>query len=305
MLRAQLRPKVVTPMALMRRAYTQPPQARRRVGYGTMGTTVIASSCVAYFVGVHYPPRWNPFLFMRTKHEIHGADKLSDSEYCAAVERRMHELPFVKQLQAHSFDAPSAKRVKAAAGVPETGEGKSKEEAHYYAVRPFTNLPPERLEHNLTGSTLRGRDRFAVTPLVFSKTEKGAADLGGRVGDGYAIIHIGRDISGFEGVIHGGMIATLFDEALARSAMHALPNNIGVTARLDINYRRPVPVDQFIVIETQIIENAGRKAIVKAELRDVDSHTVLAEADSVFVEPKMAKFMKWVGGLNVKRMLEE
>ena len=302
MLRAPVRPSAAFPIVSARRCYSQVRPARH-VGLGTMSAVMLTSSGVAYFAGVHYPPKWNPFMFVRAKHEIPGAASLNDAEYCDAVERAMHELPLVKHLQAATYDARSSSRQKKAVGVSDEQQ-QTKESAHYYSARPFSNMPPEKLEHNLTGCTLRGSDGIAITPLVFSKTDKGAADLGGRVGDGFAIVHLGRNLSGFEGVVHGGMLATVFDEALARSAMYALPNNIGVTARLDINYRRPVRVDQFVVIESQIIESAGRKAIVKAELRDVDSHTVLAVADAVFVEPRMAKFMKWVGGLDVKRMLE-
>ena len=304
MFRTALRPSAAALASMAsRRSYTQVAHSRPR--YGLLCAAMLVSSGAAYFAGVHYPPSWNPFMFLRTKHEIAGAHAMPDAEYCDAVERYMHELPFVQQLQAHAVDAASARRIKAAAGVAPPTEPPSVEDACFVALRPFANIPEDRLEHNLTGSTLRGRDGFAITPLVFSKTAKGAKMLGGRVGDGFAIVHLGRDLSGFQGVVHGGMIATILDEALARTAMHALPHNIGVTARLDINYRRPVRTNEFVVIETMIVEAAGRKVIVKAELRDIDSHTVLAEADSVFVEPRMAKYMKWVGGLDVHRLLEQ
>lgn len=305
MFRAALRPSptALASVVASRRSYTQVAHSRPR--YGLLCAAMLASSGAAYFAGVHYPPSWNPFMFLRAKHEIAGAGTMPDAEYCDAVERYMHQLPFVQQLQAHAVDAASARRIKTAAGVELPAEPPSADDAYYYAIRPFANIPADRLAHNLTGATLRVRDGFAITPLVFSKTAKGAKMLGGRVGDGFAIVHLGRSLSGFEGVVHGGMLATILDEALARSAMHALPHNIGVTARLDINYRRPVRTNEFVVIETSIVESAGRKAIVKAELRDIDSHTVLAEADAVFVEPRMAKYMKWIGGIDVHRMIEQ
>jgi hypothetical protein len=49
---------------------------------------------------------------------------------------------------------------------------------------------------------------LAVPPLAFVKTDESEAVL---------ILHLGRSLCGHDGIIHGGMIATIFDEALGRN----------------------------------------------------------------------------------------
>lgn len=63
-------------------------------------------------------------------------------------------------------------------------------------------------EHSLTSSILRGPGMLAVPPLAFVKTDESEAVL---------ILHLGRSLCGHDGIIHGGMIATIFDEALGRN----------------------------------------------------------------------------------------
>jgi acyl-coenzyme A thioesterase PaaI-like protein len=79
------------------------------------------------------------------------------------------------------------------------------------------------------------------------------------------------------GIVHGGLLATLLDEALARTAINNLPDKIGVTANLSLNYRAPTKADQFIVIRTTLVEKKGRKAVVSGRVEDMEG-TVLVEA---------------------------
>jgi acyl-coenzyme A thioesterase PaaI-like protein len=62
--------------------------------------------------------------------------------------------------------------------------------------------------HSLTSSVLRGPSLLAVPPLAFVKNDESQAVL---------ILHLGRSLCGHDGIIHGGMIATVFDESLARN----------------------------------------------------------------------------------------
>jgi acyl-CoA thioesterase FadM len=69
-----------------------------------------------------------------------------------------------------------------------------------------------------------------------------------------------------------------------------LPEKIGVTANLSINYRGPTRADQFIVIKIRLLEAGGRKARVSATMEDLDGN-VLIEASGLFVQPKYAKLL--------------
>jgi hypothetical protein len=73
---------------------------------------------------------------------------------------------------------------------------------------PYSTLPPERLAHSLTAGSLRGPGKLAVPPLVFAKEDESEAIL---------VLHFGRSLCGHDGIVHGGMVATVFDEATARN----------------------------------------------------------------------------------------
>lgn len=156
-------------------------------------------------------------------------------------------------------------------------------------TRPYLKYSREKAQHNLTAGSLRGPGMIAVPPLVFTKTGTGAAQLGGTEGDSTIVIHLGRSVCGHDGIIHGGLLATVCDEALARTAMYNLPGKIGVTARLEIDYRKPTMANQFIVLQTELVEQKGRKAVVKGTMKDVHGQLLL-ECRAIFVEPKYAKY---------------
>jgi acyl-coenzyme A thioesterase PaaI-like protein len=62
--------------------------------------------------------------------------------------------------------------------------------------------------NSLTAGTLRGQGKLALPPIVrVRKDESGSV----------AIVHVGRALCGHDGIIHGGLLATLLDEVLART----------------------------------------------------------------------------------------
>ncbi|KAG7133294.1 hypothetical protein HYQ45_008493 [Verticillium longisporum] len=93
-------------------------------------------------------------------------------------------------------------------------------------------------------------------------------------------------------IVHGGLLATLLDEGLARCCFDALPSKVAVTARLEVNYRKPTPAGTFVVLraETQRVE--GRKAWVAGRIETLVDETkgekpvVLVEANGLFISPK-------------------
>ncbi len=97
------------------------------------------------------------------------------------------------------------------------------------------------------------------------------------------------------GIIHGGLLATLLDEGLARCGFSALPNKIGVTANLNIDYRNPAPAGSYVVLKAETTKVEGRKVWVKGRIEllgdTVKPGKLLAEAEGLFVEPKYAKVL--------------
>ncbi|EKG17535.1 hypothetical protein MPH_05226 [Macrophomina phaseolina MS6] len=112
-----------------------------------------------------------------------------------------------------------------------------------------------------------------------------------------SIHYVGPALVGHPGVVHGGMLATLLDEGLARCCFPALPNKIGMTASLTINYKAPCRAGQFIVLRAETTKVEGRKAWVKGRLETIadeergEKPLVLDEAEALFIEPRQAASM--------------
>lgn len=149
--------------------------------------------------------------------------------------------------------------------------------------RPHMRLPDSLRRHNLTGGTLLGPGRITVPPVCW--TEKGGKSL-------LSISHLGTDMCGHPGIVHGGLLATMLDEGLARCCFGALPHNVGVTAKLEINYRKPVHAGQYIVLRARTLRVEGRKAWVEGHLETLaaegEEPVILAQASALFVSPRFA-----------------
>jgi acyl-coenzyme A thioesterase PaaI-like protein len=71
------------------------------------------------------------------------------------------------------------------------------------------------------------------------------------------------EFAGFEGILHGGVIATALDEVSAWSAM--LSEEVFVyTARLDIRYRRQANLGSDFVLRGTVLERRGRRLTIEA-----------------------------------------
>lgn len=69
--------------------------------------------------------------------------------------------------------------------------------------------------------------------------------------------------------------------------MPALPNKIGFTANLNIDYRKPLMADQWVILRGRLDRAEGRKAYVEAWIESVDGQTKYTEAKSLYVGPKI------------------
>ena len=86
---------------------------------------------------------------------------------------------------------------------------------------------------------------------------------------------------GYPGRMHGGVVSALIDEAMGWAVYHA--REWGATARLNIRYRKPVPLDDRLHVEAWITRNRGRLMELRAEVRDA-SGELLAEGDGTFMK---------------------
>ena len=86
---------------------------------------------------------------------------------------------------------------------------------------------------------------------------------------------------GWDSVAHGGIVCTLLDEVMAWAVIGR--GTWGVTARMNVTFRRPVRTGQPIRAEGWVLEEGRRAARTAGHVLDAQSGEVLATAESTFV----------------------
>ncbi|TGZ84039.1 Thioesterase/thiol ester dehydrase-isomerase, partial [Ascodesmis nigricans] len=151
--------------------------------------------------------------------------------------------------------------------------------------RPTLKLREDLRTSSLTSGVFAGPGRIVVPPVMF-------VEEGGK--SSVVIMYLGNEMCGYPGMIHGGVLATLLDEGLARCAFEALPNKLAMTATLNINYRKPSPADNFVVLRARTTKVERRKAWVEGQIETLpktpeETPVVLAEATALMIEPRQAE----------------
>jgi hypothetical protein len=148
-------------------------------------TSFFSISLLSYTFGSLYPPPQLSLLFPRPAPGPSSShDSPSSIEYTNSLERALQSLRLLYSLRSQ----------------PDADE--------WYETRPYTNYPEERRVNNLSAGALRGPGKLALRPLVRSRKDEKEAIV---------FIHVGRGLCGHDGIIHGGLLATLLDESLART----------------------------------------------------------------------------------------
>ncbi len=108
---------------------------------------------------------------------------------------------------------------------------------------------------------------------------------------------------GGPGVVHGGATAAFFDDLMGTVLMaHAKPS---VTAKLEVNYLRPIPLGVRIRGEAWLAREEGRKLWVEAEGFDANGERYV-EAGGLFVRIDFEHFERVAAAApeEVRRRLE-
>ena len=89
---------------------------------------------------------------------------------------------------------------------------------------------------------------------------------------------------GFPGIIHGGIVAAVLDEALGRTSMLGTGQEWTMTGRLEVRYRRYVPYGPLLRVRATL--GTERRRMLQASgvltLAD-DERETLAEAQGTFL----------------------
>jgi uncharacterized protein (TIGR00369 family) len=85
---------------------------------------------------------------------------------------------------------------------------------------------------------------------------------------------------GAPGFVHGGIIATLLDEAMSK--LNRPLNALAMTRHMEVDYLRPAPVGEPLVLIGRHVRRDGRKLFHEAELQRSDG-SVLARGKGLFI----------------------
>lgn len=97
---------------------------------------------------------------------------------------------------------------------------------------------------------------------------------------------------GYPGIAHGGIIAAMLDETGGRTHMGTSDaTRFSFTIRLDVRYRKNVPVGQPLRLVGKAGERKGRKAEATSAIYAMDG-TLLAEADVVLMDVPQRMFQE-------------
>ena len=75
---------------------------------------------------------------------------------------------------------------------------------------------------------------------------------------------LGKRYSGPPGHCHGGIIATILDEAMGK--VNKLRDVVALTSEIKVNYRRPVPLHKPLRVESREVSMTGRRHVNMAEI---------------------------------------
>ena len=163
------------------------------------------------------------------------------------------------------------------------------------AARPSLTPPP--------GSTAPVRHPEAPAPGVLIEphyehcfgcgpTQPHGLHLVARAGDGvdvFAEFTVGAAHQGGPGLAHGGVLVTALDESLG--TLNWLLHTASVTARLETDFRRPVPVGSTLYIHARADAVRGRKIYCSAEGRlDGPDGQLAVAARALFIQVTLDHF---------------
>jgi uncharacterized protein (TIGR00369 family) len=98
-------------------------------------------------------------------------------------------------------------------------------------------------------------------------------------GDDYVTrFEVKPEYQGWTGIVHGGLLATVLDETMARLLWEKDLN--AITGRLTVRYHRPVKTGEALTIRARITKQRPR--LIETEARALtEDGTVAAEATAV------------------------
>jgi acyl-coenzyme A thioesterase PaaI-like protein len=100
-------------------------------------------------------------------------------------------------------------------------------------------------------------------------------------GRSWTELELESPFEGWSGIAHGGIVATILDEVMAWALVGE--ENWGLTARLAIDYKRPVPLARPIRAEGRVERTRRRLVDTTGIVTDAGTGEILAAATATYV----------------------
>jgi uncharacterized protein (TIGR00369 family) len=100
-----------------------------------------------------------------------------------------------------------------------------------------------------------------------------------------------RELEGYAGVVHGGIVSTVLDEIMAWALYER--GVWAVTAELSVRFRRPIVIDTPTRAIGRLVVDRGRLIEASGEIRTVSDDVALASATGRFVRVPAEQAAAW------------
>jgi uncharacterized protein (TIGR00369 family) len=94
---------------------------------------------------------------------------------------------------------------------------------------------------------------------------------------------IPRAFQGWQGVVHGGILATLLDETSVYATKGLVPHV--VTAEIAVSYKKPVPVETEVVISATVVSRRRKIIEVRGQI-EIDGELYAEARARMFIVAK-------------------
>lgn len=101
-------------------------------------------------------------------------------------------------------------------------------------------------------------------------------------GRAHATCECGWAYEGPPGSVHGGIVASIFDQFLGMA--QTLGKQPGMTGYLHVNYHRRTPLNTPLKLEAKLLRTEGRKTVVQGEM--FANGEMTASCEGLFVQPR-------------------
>jgi uncharacterized protein (TIGR00369 family) len=110
---------------------------------------------------------------------------------------------------------------------------------------------------------------------------------------------VGEEYQGYPGIVHGGVVASMLDEVVARVAMIGDPHHFMLSVKLEVKYRHAVPTSTPLKVVGRIVKLRRRlgRAVGQIMLPDgqvaAEAEMTLADVPAEYISGATLEALGW------------